>query len=81
MAQVGDYRIRWANVRYGNGRRITTVRMCIGERRFRWFGWWPVTDWRSEESDAMHGIEADRALRTPLPKSKLVPMGQVHDPR
>ena len=73
-SRVGEYRIRWANVRYSNGRRFSTQRMCIGERKTRWFGWWPVRDgdWRFGEAQALSDIEHDRQVRQPLPKPRAV---------
>lgn len=67
--EVGSYRIRWANVRRSNGRSFSRVRMCIAERRFRWFGWWPVidADWCFDEAEAKRDIEHDRDLRRPIP--------------
>jgi hypothetical protein len=73
MADVGSYRIRWANVQHSNGRRFSTERMCLAERRY-WFGWWPVRDgdWRFEEQAALNDIERDKWLRKPLPTPKVV---------
>lgn len=70
----GSYRIRWANVSYGNGHRWSRERMCIAERK-TWLGWWPCTgaDWRWNEADAERDIEKDKALRTPLPVARAIP--------
>jgi hypothetical protein len=74
MAQAGDYRIRWANVSYGHGRRFSTERMCIAERKTRWLGWWPVIDgdWRFDPERAQADIRHDRLLRDVPPKPTLV---------
>jgi hypothetical protein len=73
MAKIGSYRIRWGNVSYGNGRRVTRERMCIAERRY-WFGWFPMmeSDWRWDEDAAHADIERDRMLRAPLPEPRIV---------
>lgn len=73
-APADSYRIRWANVQYGNGYSLSRERMCIAERRLRFFGWWPVTDgyWRFSEVQAERDIERDRELRLPCPKPRLV---------
>lgn len=67
--QCGGYRIRWANVQSSNGCGFVRRRMCIAERKTRWFGWWPVidADWRFAEVDARRDIDNDRALRSPIP--------------
>jgi len=70
----GDrYRIRWANVKVGVGRRFYTERRCIAERK-TWLGWWPTrdSDWRREEESALADIEHAKATRQPLPAPKLV---------
>lgn len=74
MAEVGSYRIRWANVQVANGRSFSRHRMCIAERRYRWFGWWPCrnSDWAHSEDSAFRDIEHDKALRTPLPVPRIV---------
>jgi len=67
------YRIRWAIVqRPVNGRYLIRSRMCVAERKTKWFGWWPLTDgdWRDSEVDAERDIERDRDLRSPLPETK-----------
>ena len=70
---MGDrYRVRWANVSYGNGYTIIRQRMCIAERK-RWFGWWPIDDWRHSEYAALSDIEADKELRKPFPPTRYVP--------
>lgn len=72
---MGDrYRVRWANVRYGNGYTVTRQRMCIAERK-SWLGWWPVSggDWHFEEAPAISDIEADKELRKPFPPTKYLP--------
>jgi hypothetical protein len=68
MASVGTYRIRWANVSHGDGRRITRRRMCIAERR-NWLCWWPVSDaqWYEAAARALVDIERDKELRSRLP--------------
>lgn len=73
---MGDrYRVRWANVQYPiHGRYLQWKRMCIAERKTRWFGWWPVTDaaWHFEEQCALSDIEADKELRKPFPPNRYV---------
>lgn len=69
MSAIGSYRIRWANVQYANGWTLQTLRMCIAERRRRFWGWWPVEDgdWRFEKRQSLRDIEHDKALCSPLP--------------
>ncbi|MBA3670256.1 MAG: hypothetical protein H0W71_09400 [Sphingomonas sp.] len=73
-AKIGSYRIRWAVVSYGNGHRLFQERMCIAERLYRLFGWWPTTngEWRFNEEQAHQDIERDRIVRSPLPKPKVI---------
>jgi hypothetical protein len=73
MSRIGEYRIRWGIVSYGNGYRISRERMCIAERRY-WLGWWPVaeSDWHFDEAKALRDIERDKAIRAPLPATKQV---------
>lgn len=73
MAKVGDYRIRWAIVSYGNGYRLSRERMCLAERRY-WLCWFPMqgSEWRFEEGQALRDIERDRMLRAPLPAAKVI---------
>jgi hypothetical protein len=74
MADVGSYRVRWAVVNYGNGRKLSREIMCIAERRYRWLGWWPIrgADWALSEAEARSDIDRDRALRRPLPPTAIV---------
>lgn len=69
-----QYRIRWAVVSRGDGRRLSSERMCIAERRTRWFGWWPARDaeWRFNEAEAEADIAKDRAIRAPLPAHRYI---------
>ena len=69
-----EYRIRWANVRVVNGRYDTTQRLCIAERKSRWFGWWPCidADWSVSENQADRDIQRDKRLRMPPPQPRIV---------
>lgn len=69
MSDDNLYRIRWADVRCSNGYRQYIERMCIAERKTRWFGWWPCAnaEWRREEGLARSDAQNDAALRAPLP--------------
>lgn len=69
-----EYRIRWARVEVCNGYRCWHERRCLAERRvpllFGAFSIWVPVDGtrpRCDEAQAMADIEADRALRAPLP--------------
>lgn len=69
-SKIGQYRIRWSVVSYGNGHRISQERMCIAERRY-WLGWWPIAEWRFDEARAERDIEYDQMIRAPLPEPKV----------
>jgi hypothetical protein len=71
---IGSYRIRWARVTILGHRFTHRERRCIAERRYRFFGWWPLScaEWRTSEAKAETDIERDREMRMPLPRTRPV---------